>query len=267
VFDHGHKETVMARFSTLPGRLLAFAMLGAVTAGYASAAEPARHDGGIVLVADSAGSDYDKGYRDGFHDKSYRDKNRDNRAYADGYRAGEARRKAGSEGGDGSDYDRGYRDGLNNRDMRDNERRNRAYVDGYRAGESSRRSGAAVGGNADYERGYRDGNEGKKYRDKDRDKRTYAEGYRAGVADRRGGSSSTRPSLSTVRSADELVGRSATRLDSDMKALGYKNWSNSKVGSEAISTWRGRTPSDCKRIVTRSGTVRQVTDAAETDCN
>jgi hypothetical protein len=259
----------MVRSHHLTGRLLACALLGAAGLGAAvpgAAAEAVRHGGSVVLVADSSRNDYDKGYRDGYHDKEYRDKNRDNRAYADGYRAGEARRKAGSDAGDGSDYDRGYRDGLNKRDLRDKDRRNRAYVDGFRAGEASRRSDVAIGGNADYQRGYRDGYDGNKYRDKDRDKRTYAEGYRAGVADRRGGGSATRPMLTPARSPEELVGRSSSRLQSDMEAMGYKNWGNAKIGRDSSTTWRGSTQS-CKRIVVRNGTVRQVSDANDVDCS
>jgi hypothetical protein len=261
----------MARSLSPAGRLLACALLGAAAGSAAAApaasAETVRHGDSVILAADSTRNDYDKGYRDGYHDKEYRDKNRDNRAYADGYHAGEARRKAGSDAGDGSDYDRGYRDGLNNRDLRDRDRRNRAYVDGYRAGEASRRSDVTIGGNADYQRGYRDGREGKRYRDTDRDKRSYAEGYRAGVADRRGDGATTRPSLTPARNPDELVGRSSSRLESDMKALGYKNLSRAEVGSATITTWRGRAQSECKQIVVSSGTVRQVTDAAEAGCN
>jgi hypothetical protein len=152
----------------------------------------------VAAAADSSG--YDLGYRDGYHQQPYRDKDRSNAAYADGYKAGEARRKGGEDAG--SDYDTGYRDGLSQLPYRDRDRSNKAYGNGYRAGEAHRRAGGVTSGGSAYDQGFRDGYTKQPYRDKDRSNQAYGNGFRAGEAQRQQNAGGVAPPVAAAGSAD-----------------------------------------------------------------
>jgi hypothetical protein len=83
--------------------------------------------------------DYDRGYRDGYHDRDMRDKERRNKDYREGYKDGEAHRRAGDKGG--SDYDKGYREGYRGDSLSRSERDNKNFMRGYRAGQAARVAG------------------------------------------------------------------------------------------------------------------------------
>ena len=194
---------------TLPGRTSAvFALLSAalVCSGAQAADVGRERSEAVLLAAAPAVADYDLGYRDGYHKQAYRDKDRSNKAYGDGYKAGEARRLNGATGG--SDYDTGYRDGLNNLPYRDSDRSNKTYGDGYRAGEAQRRAGGTASGGPDYDLGYRDGYNSQTYRDKDRSNKAYADGYKAGQERRSttGAASGTGASTGVARGPDFDLG-------------------------------------------------------------
>lgn len=352
---------------SLPGRTSAiFALLSAaLVCGGAQAADTGRERSQAVLLAAApAVADYDLGYRDGYHNQAYRDKDRSNKAYGDGYKAGEARRQSGATGG--SDYDTGYRDGLNNLPYRDSDRSNKTYADGFRAGEAQRRAGGTARGGPDYDMGYRDGYSSQTYRDKDRSNkayadgykagqerrattgaaagtgasagvargpdfelgygdglnkrayrdgdrnnvrygegfkagqtkrdanasagpdfelgfrdgfnrvefrdrdrknRRYAEGYRAGQTERNATASvAARPGMPPPASANDLIGRNAVDLESNMKLLGYTRRAGFSKGRETFSTWRGNTESQCVRVVVRDGKVQNTSDVEESNC-
>jgi hypothetical protein len=98
----------------------------------------------IVLAAANS-TDYDQGYRDGYGNQAYPDKNRGNKAYADGFKAGQERRRVGAVAPAGNaDYQSGYRDGYDRQPYRDKNRRNKSYADGFKAGQTDRERGVAA---------------------------------------------------------------------------------------------------------------------------
>lgn len=140
----------------------------------------------VLLAATTGGADYDMGYRDGYNNLPYRDKDRSNKAYGDGFRAGEAKRQTGGTTSGGADYDLGYRDGYNKLPYRDKDRSNKAYGDGYKAGQAKLQTPppvvAAPAAAPDYQLGFGDALNKRDYRDRDRSNKAYAEGYKAGQA-------------------------------------------------------------------------------------
>lgn len=101
---------------------------------------------GLLLAATctlavAGNADYERGARDGYANRDYPEKYRGNKDYADGYKAGENRRKGG-DSGRGRDYDDGYRDGLHNAPQRHKDR-SRAYAEGYSAGKADRAGGSS----------------------------------------------------------------------------------------------------------------------------
>jgi hypothetical protein len=141
-----------------------------------------------TATADPAAADYELGYRDALNKQAYRDRDRSNQAYGDGFKAGEVRQKAIAASG--PDYETGYRDGFNQQPLRDRDRNNRRYSDGYRAGQAQQAivargpvvAAAPALTRADYDNGFRDGFNKAEYRDRDRNNQSYAEGYKAGQA-------------------------------------------------------------------------------------
>lgn len=260
----------MARLITRDVRALGSAALAAVALMVnpawvgATDAEAAAARAALTARAAASSDDYDTGYRDGYHQLPNRDASGRNARYSQGYKAGEARRKAQAPAGAGSDYDSGYRDGLYNLPQREAERRNPSYVAGYRAGAAQRGSGGVDSGGSAYDRGYRDGYLDKR-RSRDFDERAYSAGYGAGQAARTLGA---RPpaTLPAVRSVSELPGRPAAQLAADMTALGYRNIGQFTIKRETFSDWRGSSDNDCVRVVLRDGRVSMVTGLPETDC-
>lgn len=87
----------------------------------------------VAAPAALAGPDYQNGFRDGFNKQDYRDRDRRSKAYADGFKAGQA--KSTAIVASGPDFELGYRDGFNKIEYRDRDRKNRRYADGYKAGQ------------------------------------------------------------------------------------------------------------------------------------
>ncbi len=225
-------------------------------------------------------ADFELGYRDAVDRADYRDRDRRNTAYADGHKAGQAHSKAAppvvAAAPVGADYQTGFRDGFNQsayRDGdRDRERRNNAYASGYKAGQA--KSAAIVASGPDYELGFRDGFNMVDSRDRERKNKRYIDGYKAGRIEResstgvaaRPGSLPTAAALPAPTRAEDLVGRNARDLDGGMKGLGYKELGRFKSGRESFTTWRGKSASDCLRILVRDGTVKTVSSIDETNC-
>ncbi len=121
---------------------LSSAGLPAHTSGHAVSSHG--HSDAVVLAAGTSGADYDQGYRDGYGNQAFRDKNRNSRAYADGFKAGqEQRRSAAAVPAGNADFQSGYRDGYDRQPYRDNNRRNKAYAEGFKAGQTDRERGVA----------------------------------------------------------------------------------------------------------------------------
>jgi hypothetical protein len=87
-----------------------------------------------VAAAAAVGPDYQNGFRDGLNKTEYRDRDRRNKAYADGYKAGQA--KSTVIVASGPDFELGYRDGFNKIESRDRDRKNPRYAEGYKAGQA-----------------------------------------------------------------------------------------------------------------------------------
>jgi hypothetical protein len=235
----------------------------------------ARRTGTVVVPPAHRGAkaraDFELGYRDGTGNLNYRDGDRSNQAYADGYKAGQARRQGAVVGDPAAptdakaraDYDLGYGDGYGNRAYRDGDRNNKAYADGYKAGQARRQSIVAAPpaytdakSRADYDLGYGDGYGNRAYRDGDRSNKAYADGYSAGRARRGGGTSGA--GAAPLRDLSDLIGRGSQELEPGMKSLGYTRMSGLERGREAASTWRGPMPGQCVQVVVSSGTVTRV---------
>jgi hypothetical protein len=233
-------------------------------------ATPSLERADAMVLAAASGADYDMGYRDGLGNQAYRDKDRSNKAYGDGYKAGQEQRRSGAAIPAGSDdYQLGYRDGYGNQAYRDKDRSNKAYGEGFKAGQEQRRSGAgAPGGNADFQLGYRDGYDRQPYRDKDRSNKSYGDGFKTGQTDRERGVSSTQRPVTTAAAGRPrgLVGRNADNLETDMQAIGYSWRAGEMKGRESHTTWRGASDSQCVRAVVRNGKVATMTDVAASNC-
>jgi hypothetical protein len=142
----------MARMKTCVRAALGGVLIGAVA--LASAAMPTDTNGRAVplgersnaaLLAAGSGADYDQGYRDGYGNQAYRDKTRSNRAYADGFKAGqEQRRSAGAAPAGNADYQSGWRDGYDRKPYNDKNRSNKSYAEGFKAGQTDRERSAAA---------------------------------------------------------------------------------------------------------------------------
>jgi hypothetical protein len=258
----------MARMKSCVRAALGGVLIGA--AALCSAGSPADATGHPLMLAAAGGADYDMGYRDGYDNKPYRDKDRSNRAYGDGYKAGQEQRKSGGGAPAGSDdFQLGWRDGYGNQTYRDKDRSNKAYGDGYKAGQERRRGGgSSLPGNADFQLGYRDGYDRQPYRDKDRSNKSYGEGFKAGQTDReRGVSPTQRPGMAGASGRPRsLVGRNADDLENDMKAIGYTWRSGTMKGRDSHTTWRGATDSQCVLAVSRNGKVASVSDVSPSNC-
>ena len=80
----------------------------------------------------------------GYGNQTYRDTSRSNRAYADGFKAGqEQRRSVASTPAGNADFQSGYRDGYDRQPYRDKNRRNKSYADGFKAGQADRERGVS----------------------------------------------------------------------------------------------------------------------------
>jgi hypothetical protein len=119
----------------LGGALISVAVLS-------SAGGLADADDRPALLAAASGADYELGYRDGLDNKAYRDKDRSNKAYGDGYKAGQERRRSsgGAQAGN-ADFQLGYRDGYDRQPYRDKDRSNKSYGEGFKSGQSDRERG------------------------------------------------------------------------------------------------------------------------------
>ncbi len=84
------------------------------------------------------GADYEVGFRDALNNEPARERDRGNRAYVNGYRAGQAKRVAIGAPPNGPDYAAGYQDGYNRQPLRESDRKNKGYAAGFRAGQSDR---------------------------------------------------------------------------------------------------------------------------------
>lgn len=121
---------------------------------------------------------------------------------------------------------------------------------------------------SDYDRGYRDGLQNTPSRAKERDNRAYADGYRAGQEDRKKGvKPSTRPAVGAPRNVQQLVGRTSSTLEQDMRSLGYAKHGGVKAGGKGFTVWRGaRGASDCLQVTTKDKKVSDVKPLPETEC-
>jgi hypothetical protein len=235
----------------------------------------ARRTGTLVVPPAHRGAkaraDFELGYRDGTGNLNYRDSDRSNPAYADGYNAGQARRQGAvvaapsvpTDAKARADYNLGYGDGYGNRAYRDGDRSNKAYADGYKAGQTRRQSIVAAPpaytdakSRADYDLGYGDGYANRAYRDGDRNNKAYADGYNAGLARRGGGSVGV--AEAPLRAVSDLIGRRSQEVEPGMKTLGYTRVSGVERGQEAVSTWRGSMPDQCVQVLVSGGTVTSV---------
>jgi hypothetical protein len=261
----------MARVTSCARLTAGVVLMGA--AALASAGMPAdvpsREPTDAVMLAAASGADYEQGFRDGYDNKAYRDKNRSNKSYGDGYKAGQEQRRSGTGAPAGNaDFQLGWRDGYGNQAYRDKDRSNKSYGEGYKAGEERRRgSAAAPTGNSDFQLGYRDGYDRKTYRDKDRSNKSYGEGFKAGQADRERGLAPQRAGMAAASGRPRaLVGHNADNLETEMQAIGYTWRAGTMEGRESHTTWRGTTDSQCVRAITRNGKVASVSDIAPSNC-
>lgn len=228
--------------------------------------------GGPVLVAESRSvAEYDLGYRDGYNNLPNRYQDRKHPDYAEGYRAGQARRQAtGAAPLASDDYVRGYGDGLNGKEGRE---RDSAYRDGHRAGRAQHDANTARADGRDYARGYRDGfNRFRERAAAPSGNRAYAAGFLAGQANhtRLVAGSAGRPVPPTgplpPAQGDNLVGRPAVTLDRDMQSLGFVLLARAKKGKVEFTTWQSRNLNKCLRITAHDGKVQQVVDVDNTNC-
>lgn len=119
------------------------------------AGEARRPAAGVVAApgapAAIINADYEIGFRDALNNEPVRERDRGNRAYVSGYRAGQAKRVAISSPPHGPNYAAGYQDGYNRQALRESDRKSKAYTTGFRAGQSDRSAllaGRALGGKA-----------------------------------------------------------------------------------------------------------------------
>jgi hypothetical protein len=200
----------------------------ALTSAAAWAVEPPR-TAGLQTIADSGADDRERGYSDGLNGRDADERDKDYRA---GYSAGRAKHKANeARRPDGKEYARGYRDGFNRyRERIAVPSGDRAYVAGYRAGQADR-TARATGDWAS-------------------DRPTPGQGN----------------ALPRPTSARATVGRPAEFLKDDMTALGYRSLGRLKQGGESFTLWRGSSDSDCFRISTARGRVKDVFQVSENEC-
>jgi hypothetical protein len=214
-------------------------------------------------------ANFEQGYRDGVARAPFRERERErnNVAYADGFKVGQAKGQAAPAvvaapaAAIAPDYQNGFRDGFNKIEYRDRDRKNQRYAEGYKAGQA--KSTAIVASGPDFELGFRDGFNKVEYRDRDRKNQRYAEGYRAGQAEH---GAPAAVALSPSAPVEHLVGRRASDLDSAMKSLGYTNLGRFGKGRQTLSTWRGKSASDCVRILVRDGEVKTAKSIDEANC-
>jgi hypothetical protein len=215
-------------------------------------------------------ANFEQGWRDGVNKAPFRERERErnNVAYADGFKAGQAKAQAvpavvaAPAALAGSDYQNGFRDGFNKQDYRD--RRSKAYADGFKAGQA--KSTAIVASGPDFELGYRDGFNKIEYRDRDRKNRRYADGYKAGQQEH---NMAMRPGTAAVALAPrpaDLIGRKAADLDRAMKSLGYTRVAGLGKNRTKYSIWRGRAAGQCVSVLVRDGAVSEVGDIEESNC-
>jgi hypothetical protein len=166
-----------------------------------------------------------------------------------------------------ADYARGFSDGVNGRDARE---RDSDYRAGHRAGRAKRESNESRPEGRDYARGYVDGfNEFRERKAVPSKNRAYVAGYRAGQADHTNlvaGAPTTLPPVTAATSVDTLVGRPSSRLDQDMKQLGFERMGQFKQGKEAFTTWQSKGQGRCVRVLSKDGKVHQVTNLEAERC-
>jgi hypothetical protein len=225
-------------------------------------------------------ANFEQGWRDGVAKAPFRERERErnNVAYADGFKAGQAKAQAVppvvAAPAAGTDYQAGFRDGFNKVAYRDRDRKNQRYADGYKAGQA--KSTAIVASGPDFELGFRDGFNKVEYRDRDRKNKRYADGFKAGQVERDSSAAvAARPGLPPpaapvalpppVRATD-LIGRNAADLESNMTSLGYTRRAGLSKGRESFSTWRGNTQSQCVQVVVRDGKIQDMADVQEANC-
>jgi hypothetical protein len=182
--------------------------------------------------------------------------------------AGDADKQARQASGrrrDGEDRERGFSDGLNGRSMRSLDRDYRA---GHRAGRAKQEANEARPDGRDYAPGYRDGfNRYRERRASGSGNRAYAAGYEAGRADHLALLAPATPAGPPPTSVDKLVGRAASGLDQDMKALGYERTGQFKVGAESFTKWRSPEQNSCVQVMAREGRVQQVSGLGGDGCS
>lgn len=165
-----------------------------------------------------------------------------------------------------ADYESGFSDGLNAKDPA--ERRSSAYRDGYRRGQVKHRANESRPGGRDYARGYREGfaeadSAGKP---KEAKNETYVAGHREGMTDRGNLRARIAAASPTPTSPDNMVGRPASSIERDMKALGFERTSGFKKGGESFSTWQSRAQNRCVRVMAREGRVKELTNVDNDRC-
>jgi hypothetical protein len=210
-------------------RSLGLLVLALAAASAASAGTWIPHGAGWVPVAsnDDARTDYLRGFEDGVRGRDDRERDKD---YRNGYRAGRAKRESNERRPEGRDYQRGYLDGWDDfRERKAVGSKNRSYAAGYRAGQAEHTRLAANFGGSD------------------------------GGSD---GSSST-----PVKTVEDLKGRSSSRVERDMKSLGYTEQGHFKIGKDSFSTWQNRNAQRCVRVTSRDGRVRELTNLDAERCS
>lgn len=195
-FEQGYRDAIGKQRSRDDGRNLAYA--DGYRVGQAKGRTPA------VVAAPAAtatvgGPDFERGYRDGLNKRDLGDRDRGNKVYIDGYKAGQAKGLSLATSPGGRDYERGYRDAFNKERSRDSG--NSAYANGYRVGQAERDTVLKAG------------------------TRPILPPVAAALPP------PTRPS--------DLVGRRSAELESGMKALGFTRLGGFKKGRESFSTWSG----------------------------
>jgi hypothetical protein len=168
-----------------------------------------------------------------------------------------------------ADYLRGFEDGVHGRDDRE---RDNDYRNGYRAGRAKRESNERRPEGRDYQRGYLDGwDHFRERRVVDSKNRAYAAGYRAGQAEHTRLAANTGGydggSSTPVKTVEDLKGRSSSRVEYDMKSLGYSEQGHFKIGKESFSTWQNRNAQRCVRVMSRDGKVRELTNLDAERCS
>jgi hypothetical protein len=167
------------------------------------------------------------------------------------------------------DYARGFGDAVNRRDVRE---RNDDYRAGYRAGRAKRESNEARVDGRDYARGYTDGfNQYRERKAAPAGNSVYAAGYRAGQVDHTNlavAPASAKPAapVAAATSVETLVGRPSSRLDDDMKQLGFAREGQFKKGKNSYTTWQNKGQARCVRVLSSDGKVREITDLEKEQC-